>query len=294
MGNAGQANYSSGKAAVTGLTKTLAKEWGQFKINVNAVAFGWIETRLTASKDAENTMEIGGEKVQLGIPEQMRSMAPALIPLGRRGSRRRRPAACSSCARRGRTSSTARCSTSPAASSRGWRHQARQAFGFRARRPARRARRRRDLAGHGGCAQHLHGHFPGARGLAWAAALPRQLRERALHALGVDRDPLGRSARADAGGRDRRHALRAAARHAHGGERLRQLAGGVHRRPRLADRGLGRGALGGFAYVENPRGPSGWPRRRACGARRRSRPRRPVPARAWGSPRARRRTGRRR
>ena len=60
MGNAGQANYASGKAAVVGLTKTLAKEWGQFKINVNAVAFGWIETRLTASKDAENTMEIDG------------------------------------------------------------------------------------------------------------------------------------------------------------------------------------------------------------------------------------------
>src|SRR3954452_4508546 len=72
MGNAGQANYASGKAGVVGLTKTLAKEWGQFKINVNAVAFGWIETRLTASKDASNTMEIDGEKVQLGIPDQMR------------------------------------------------------------------------------------------------------------------------------------------------------------------------------------------------------------------------------
>src|SRR3954470_6603831 len=47
MGNAGQANYSAGKAGVVGLTKTLAKEWGQFKINVNAVAFGYIETRLT-------------------------------------------------------------------------------------------------------------------------------------------------------------------------------------------------------------------------------------------------------
>jgi 3-oxoacyl-[acyl-carrier protein] reductase len=86
MGNAGQANYSSGKAAVVGLTKTLAKEWGQFKINVNAVAFGWIETRLTASKDSENTMEIDGETVQLGIPDQMRSLAPMMIPLGRPGT----------------------------------------------------------------------------------------------------------------------------------------------------------------------------------------------------------------
>ncbi len=86
MGNAGQANYSSGKAGVVGLTKTLAKEWGQFKINVNAVAFGYIETRLTASKDSDNVMEIGGEKVQLGIPDQLRGMAAMLIPLGRPGS----------------------------------------------------------------------------------------------------------------------------------------------------------------------------------------------------------------
>jgi 3-oxoacyl-[acyl-carrier protein] reductase len=86
MGNAGQANYAAGKNAVVGLTKTLAKEWGQFKINVNAVAFGYIETRLTASKDDSNQMEIDGEKVQLGIPDQMRGMASMLIPLGRPGT----------------------------------------------------------------------------------------------------------------------------------------------------------------------------------------------------------------
>src|SRR5450755_1890825 len=86
MGNAGQANYSSGKSAVVGLTKTLAKEWGQFKINVNAVAFGYIETRLTADKEASNTMEIDGQQVQLGIPSQMRQLAPQFIPLGRPGS----------------------------------------------------------------------------------------------------------------------------------------------------------------------------------------------------------------
>jgi 3-oxoacyl-[acyl-carrier protein] reductase len=86
MGNAGQANYSAGKSAVVGLTKTLAKEWGQFKVNVNAVAFGYIETRLTASKDDANQMEIDGEKVQLGIPDQLRGMASMLIPLGRPGT----------------------------------------------------------------------------------------------------------------------------------------------------------------------------------------------------------------
>jgi 3-oxoacyl-[acyl-carrier protein] reductase len=86
MGNAGQANYSSGKAGVVGLTKTLAKEWGQFKINVNAVAFGFIETRLTAAKDESNTMEIGGKEIQLGIPEQLRGMGAMVIPLGRPGT----------------------------------------------------------------------------------------------------------------------------------------------------------------------------------------------------------------
>jgi 3-oxoacyl-[acyl-carrier protein] reductase len=83
FGNAGQANYSAGKAGVVGLTKTVAKEWGQFKVNVNAVAFGFIDTRLTQAKDDENTMEKDGEKIQLGIPEQMRQMAAMLIPLGR-------------------------------------------------------------------------------------------------------------------------------------------------------------------------------------------------------------------
>ncbi len=86
MGNAGQANYAAGKSAVVGLTKTLAKEWGQFKVNCNAVAFGYIETRLTATKDEANVMEIDGETVQLGIPDHLRGMASMLIPLGRPGT----------------------------------------------------------------------------------------------------------------------------------------------------------------------------------------------------------------
>ena len=83
MGNAGQANYSSAKAGVTGLTKTMAKEWGQFKINSNAVAFGFVETRLTAAKEDAEEIERGGEKVELGIPAQMREMGKMMIPLGR-------------------------------------------------------------------------------------------------------------------------------------------------------------------------------------------------------------------
>jgi len=86
FGNAGQANYAAGKLGVVGLTRTLAKEWGQFKINVNAVAFGFVDTRLTQAKVDENAMEIDGETVQLGIPEQLRSMAAMMIPLGRAAS----------------------------------------------------------------------------------------------------------------------------------------------------------------------------------------------------------------
>jgi 3-oxoacyl-[acyl-carrier protein] reductase len=84
MGNAGQANYSAAKAGVTGLTKTIAKEWGQFKINCNAVAFGFVETRLTQAKEKGETLEAPtGDQVELGIPEQMRAMASMTIPLGR-------------------------------------------------------------------------------------------------------------------------------------------------------------------------------------------------------------------
>jgi 3-oxoacyl-[acyl-carrier protein] reductase len=86
MGNPGQANYAAGKSAIVGVTKTLAKEWGQFKINVNAAAFGWIETRLTAAKVSGNQMEMHGEKIQLGIPEQMLGMAPTVVPIGRPGT----------------------------------------------------------------------------------------------------------------------------------------------------------------------------------------------------------------
>ena len=86
MGNAGQVNYASGKSGVVGLTKTLAKEWGQFKITVNAVAFGYIETRLTASNATDHPIEIDGETLQLGMPDQIREMATALIPLGRPGT----------------------------------------------------------------------------------------------------------------------------------------------------------------------------------------------------------------
>ncbi|MCB0032620.1 MAG: SDR family oxidoreductase [Anaerolineales bacterium] len=85
-GNVGQANYATGKMGIVGLTKTVAKEWGSFGIRCNAVAFGFIETRLTQDKDKGASIEVDGKEIALGIPEQMRQMAPMLIPLGRPGT----------------------------------------------------------------------------------------------------------------------------------------------------------------------------------------------------------------
>ncbi len=83
QGNVGQANYAAAKAALVGLTKTLAREWGPFKVNVNAVAFGFVETRLTASSEEATTIERDGREIKLGIPPQMRDLAATTIPLGR-------------------------------------------------------------------------------------------------------------------------------------------------------------------------------------------------------------------
>lgn len=82
-GNAGQANYSSAKAGIIGLTKTMAKEWGQFNINVNAVAFGVIETRLTQPKEKEEYIEREGEKIAIGVPQAGLNVFKMMIPLGR-------------------------------------------------------------------------------------------------------------------------------------------------------------------------------------------------------------------
>jgi 3-oxoacyl-[acyl-carrier protein] reductase len=85
-GNAGQTNYSAGKAGVVGLTKTLAKEWGRYQVNVNAVAFGFIETRLTEGTDTKKTITVEGNEVQIGIPTQNVEIAKRMIPMGRPGT----------------------------------------------------------------------------------------------------------------------------------------------------------------------------------------------------------------
>ena len=85
-GNAGQTNYAAGKAGIVGVTKTLAKEWGQFNIQVNAVAFGFIETRLTKAKESGERIARESADIALGIPQANRELAFRLIPLGRGGT----------------------------------------------------------------------------------------------------------------------------------------------------------------------------------------------------------------
>src|SRR5258706_11189492 len=85
-GNAGQVNYSTAKAGITGLTKTLAKEWGRYNVQVNCVCYGFIDTRLTAAKESAQKIQREGEEVALGVPDQMRQLAPMLITLGRPGT----------------------------------------------------------------------------------------------------------------------------------------------------------------------------------------------------------------
>lgn len=85
-GNPGQVNYSSAKSGVIGMTKTLAKEWGRLKVNVNCVAFGYIETRLTVASDEKVEMEFEGKRIQVGIPQKVAQGLKAMIPMGRPGT----------------------------------------------------------------------------------------------------------------------------------------------------------------------------------------------------------------
>lgn len=86
-GNAGQTNYAAAKAGITGLTKTIAKEWGRYNVTANTVAFGLISTRLTdASADGDSTIEVEGNQIKVGVNPQVLEAAKHAIPLGRPGT----------------------------------------------------------------------------------------------------------------------------------------------------------------------------------------------------------------
>ena len=85
-GNVGQANYSTAKAGLIGLTKTMAKEWARYRINVNVVAYGLMDTRLTGEKEAGVVLERFGKNVDAGIPKKIRDMFISRFPFERAGT----------------------------------------------------------------------------------------------------------------------------------------------------------------------------------------------------------------
>jgi 3-oxoacyl-[acyl-carrier protein] reductase len=85
-GNPGQVNYSSAKAGIVGMTRTLAKEWGRLKVTVNCVAFGYIETRLTVATDEKVELDFEGRRIQVGIPQKIAQGLKSMIPMGRAGT----------------------------------------------------------------------------------------------------------------------------------------------------------------------------------------------------------------
>jgi 3-oxoacyl-[acyl-carrier protein] reductase len=85
-GNAGQVNYSTAKAGIVGLTKTLAKEWGRYNVTVNAVAFGYIKTRLTEAADSDTRIDVDGKSIKVGMSTDLVAMTEQMIPLGRAGT----------------------------------------------------------------------------------------------------------------------------------------------------------------------------------------------------------------
>jgi 3-oxoacyl-[acyl-carrier protein] reductase len=85
-GGAGQAGYGSGKAAVIGLTRTMAKEWGRYNVNVNAVGFGLIETRLVQPLSEASKIEVKGREIKVGVQQAVLDKVISTSPLGRAGT----------------------------------------------------------------------------------------------------------------------------------------------------------------------------------------------------------------
>jgi 3-oxoacyl-[acyl-carrier protein] reductase len=67
-GLVGAGNYASAKAGMLGLMRSMAQEWGRFRVNVNAVAFGVIQTRFGLPQSDHEVIETGGRTIHVGMP----------------------------------------------------------------------------------------------------------------------------------------------------------------------------------------------------------------------------------
>ncbi|BBZ34585.1 SDR family NAD(P)-dependent oxidoreductase [Mycolicibacterium confluentis] len=86
LGNPGQVNYSTAKAGLIGMTKTLAKEWGRYNVTVNAIAYGVINTRLTTITTEAKTIDVDGREIKVGVNPDVYEAVTTQIALGRGGS----------------------------------------------------------------------------------------------------------------------------------------------------------------------------------------------------------------
>ncbi|KAG4291458.1 3-oxoacyl-(acyl-carrier-protein) reductase [Fusarium proliferatum] len=86
-GQMGQINYSTAKMGIVGQTKTIASEWARYGVRCNAVAFGWIDTRITRPPTSDETVVVGGKTIQTGIPVAAKKFRDVSeIPLSRPGT----------------------------------------------------------------------------------------------------------------------------------------------------------------------------------------------------------------
>ena len=254
MGNAGQANY----AVRQGRRRRPDQDAGQ---GVGPVQDQRQRGRVRLDRDPPDRRprtprtrwRSTARQVQLGIPEQMRSMAPMLIP-------HRPPGHARGSSRRRVLPLLAVVELRPRP---GPEHHRRPVHGDdhmklvkpsvgRPRRPPRRRRRRRDLPGHHRRPQHLHGHLPRAPGLARPPALPRQLRDRRSTCSRARSRSAGATSSSSRVTVEAGDMLYVPPRVTHTVENASDdRAGRVRRRARLADRGLGRGALGRLSVVSH-------------------------------------------
>lgn len=88
FGMAAAVSYAAGKGAAVGITTGLAREWGRYRVTVNAIAFGYIDTRLTQRFEPgrQATIHVEGKDHKVGFPEGTEGELLKLIPLGRVGT----------------------------------------------------------------------------------------------------------------------------------------------------------------------------------------------------------------